>query len=360
MTELFDPIDAGDLHLRNRVTIGAMTRQRAGEDGVPNDLLVEYYSQRASAGLVVTEGTFPSFRSRGYMGAAGIADDEQAAGWRRVADAVHARGGTLVMQVMHAGRMAHPAVARGQEPEAPSAVAAGVMVHTPEGKADAPVPHALTTEDLARVRDEFVAAARRAVDAGVDGVELHGANGYLLHEFLSPVSNTRTDEYGGSPRNRARFVVEVVRAVAAAIGAGRVGLRISPEHNIQGVLELDRTDVLATYDALLDGLRGLGTAYLSVLHADIDGDLVRHLRENYDGGAFLLNSGFSNVTDHEQARHIVADGLADAVTVGRAFIANPDLVERWRDSLGENVPDMTTFYIGGARGYTDYAFAGTH
>ncbi|SDB95158.1 2,4-dienoyl-CoA reductase [Raineyella antarctica] len=357
MTELFDPIDAGDLHLRNRVTIGAMTRQRAAEDGVPNDLLVEYYAQRASAGLVVTEGTFPSFRSRGFMGAAGIADQQQADGWRRVADAVHARGGTLVIQVMHAGRMAHPGLTRGEQPEAPSAIAAGVPVRTPEGKADAPVPHALDAEDLMRVRDEFVTAARRAIDAGVDGVELHGANGYLLHEFLSPASNTRTDQYGGSPENRARFVVEVMRAVAAEISAGRVGLRISPEHNIQGVLEQDRTDVLATYDALLAGLRGLGTAYLSVLHKDIDGDLVRHLREGYDGGAFLLNSGFSAVTDNEQARHIVEDGLADAVTVGRAFIANPDLVERWHDSLAENVPDMATFYLGGAHGYTDYAVA---
>lgn len=360
MTDLFEPVVAGDLRLANRVTMAALTRQRAGEDGVPTAMMAEYYAQRASAGLVVTEGTFPSFRSRGFMGGAGIANEEQAAGWRTVADAVHARGGTLVMQVMHAGRTSHSTLTRGTQPEAPSAVPAGVQVRTPEGRVDGPVPYALVAQDLHRVREEFVTAARRAVEAGLDGVELHGANGYLLHQFLSPVSNTRTDEYGGSPEKRARFVVEVVQAVAAEIGAARVGLRISPEHNVQGVLELDRADVLATYDALLAGLAGLGTAYLSVLHKDIDGDLVRHLREGYDGGAFLLNSGSSTVTDQQQARHIVEDDLADAVTVGRAFIANPDLVERWRDGLGENVPDIRTFYDGGERGYTDYAFATAH
>ena len=358
MPSLFDPLTVGAFELPNRVAKAPLTRQRSDEDGVPKDLNAQYYAQRASAGLVVTEGTFPSIRSRGFMGQAGIATGEQAAGWERVADAVHERGGTLFMQVMHAGRVSHPGLTRGAAPEAPSAVAPGQLIHLPGGKEEIPVPHALDATELPRVRDEFVAAARRAVDAGVDGVELHGANGYLLHEFLAPSSNRRTDGYGGSPENRARFVIDVVRAVAREIGADRVGLRISPEHNVQGVLENDREDVLATYRALLDGIRDLGLAYLSVLHRDVAGDLVRELREWF-GGTFYLNSGFRAFTELPDAAAIMAERLADGVMVGRELIANPDLVERWRDGLELNTPDSHTFYKGGATGYVDYPFAQT-
>lgn len=356
MTSLFDPLTVGAFELPNRVAMAPLTRQRSDEDGVPKDLNAQYYAQRASAGLVVTEGTFPSIRSRGFMGQAGIATAEQAAGWARVADAVHERGGTLFMQVMHAGRVSHPALTRGAQPEAPSALAPGQLIHLPGGKGEIPTPHALEATELPRVRDEFVAAARRAVDAGVDGVELHGANGYLLHEFLAPSSNRRSDEYGGSPENRARFVIEVVRAVVAEIGAERVGLRISPEHDVQGVLETDHDDVRATYHALLAGIRGLGLAYLSVLHRDVAGGFVRELREWF-GGVFYLNSGFATVTGLPDAAAIVEDDLADGVMVGRELIANPDLVERWRDGLELNTPDNHTFYQGGAAGYVDYPFA---
>lgn len=362
MTSLFAPLTAGDLHLDNRITMAPLTRQRAGEDGIPSDLHVDYYSQRASAGLVVTEGTFPAFSCRAFPGQAGIADEAQAAGWARVAEAVHAAGGTLVMQIMHGGRTSHPDLLRGGEPEAPSAIGTGGPVRGFSGKLDGVVPRALGTEEIPRIIDEFVVAARRAVDAGVDGVEIHGANGYLLHEFTTASSNHRTDGYGGSPENRARLTVEVVRAVAAEIGAGRTGLRISPEHGVQGATEDDRADVLATYGALLDGIAGIGgtdgtgIAYLSVLHADIDGDLVADLRSRF-GGAFLLNSGFGHVTDLAEARHIVEDDRADAAVVGRELIANPDLVRRWRDGLELNTPDPSTFYVGGAHGYTDYAFA---
>jgi N-ethylmaleimide reductase len=356
MTSLFDPLSAGDLHLDNRVTMAPLTRQRAGEDGVPTTLHADYYSQRASAGLVVTEGTFPAFSCRAFPGQAGIADGEQAAGWARVAEAVHAAGGTLVMQIMHGGRTSHPDLLRGGEPEAPSAIGTGGPVRGFSGKLDGVVPRALGTDEIPRIIDEFVAAARRAVDAGVDGVEIHGANGYLLHEFTAASSNHRTDGYGGSPENRARLTVEVVRAVAAEIGAGRTGLRISPEHGVQGAAEDDRADVLATYGALLDGIAETGIAYLSVLHADVDGDLVAGLRGRF-GGAFLLNSGFGHVTDLAEAQHIVEDDRADAVVVGRELIANPDLVRRWREGLPLNEPDQSTFYVSGAHGYTDYPFA---
>lgn len=355
MTSLFDPLDAGALHLDNRVTMAALTRQRAAEDGVPTDLHATYYSQRASAGLVVTEGTFPAFGNRAFPGQAGIANEEQAAGWAHVADEVHAAGGTLVMQIMHGGRTSHPDLLRGGEPEAPSAIGTGGPVRGFSGKLDGVVPRELGLEEIPRIISEFVAGARRAVDAGVDGVEIHGANGYLLHEFTAASSNHRTDAYGGSPENRARLTVEVVRAVAEEIGAERTALRISPEHGVQGVPEDDRADVLATYDALIDGLPEI--AYLSVLHADIDGDLVAHLRERF-GGTFLLNSGFGRVTELPEARHIVEDDLADAVVVGRELIANPDLVRRWKEGLELNTPDQPTFYLGGERGYTDYAFVG--
>ena len=355
MTSLFDPLNLGALRLDNRVIMSALTRQRAGEDGVPTDLHVEYYRQRASAGLVVSEGVFPAFSCRSFPGQAGIADADHAAGWAKVAEAVH-DGGRLFLQVMHGGRMCHPDLLRGAEPEAPSAIDPGVPVRGFSGKLEGSVPRALETEELPRVVRWFAEAARRAVDAGVDGVEIHGANGYLLHEFAAASSNERTDAYGGSPENRARLTVEVVRAVAEEIGAERTALRISPEHGVQGVLEPDRQDVLATYGAVLDGLADLDLAYLSVLHRDVDGDLVAALRERF-GGTFLLNSGFASPTDLAEARHIVEDGLADAAVVGRALIANPDLVRRWREGLELNEPDPSTFYVGGARGYTDYPTA---
>jgi N-ethylmaleimide reductase len=266
---------------------------------------------------------------------------------------VHAAGGTIVMQVMNGGRVSHPDINGADRIVAPSAIAIDGEVHVPGGKKPFPVPHALTREELATVRDEFVAASARAVRAGLDGVELHLANGYLLHQFLSPSSNVRTDEYGGSSENRVRFPLEVIRAVADEIGAGRVAIRISPEHNIQGVLETDRDDVRATYGALVDALAPLSLAYLSVLHADPTGELVQELRARF-GGGFMVNSGFGRTTERAEALALIEGAHADVVAVGRALIANPDLVERWRDGQPENPIDAQTFYSGGARGYTDY------
>jgi N-ethylmaleimide reductase len=351
--DLFSPVTLGDLELANRVVMAPLTRMRSGASGVPGDLVVEHYRQRAGVGLIVTEGTYPSLESQAFDGQPGLVTDEQVAGWRRVAEAVHARGGRIVVQVMHGGRVTHPDVNGGRRVVAPSAIAIDGEAHTARGKQPYPVPHALTVEEARAVVRDFVSAARRAIDAGLDGVEIHGANGYLLHEFLAPSSNVRTDEYGGSPENRARFVAQVVTAMAAAIGPGRVGLRISPEHGIQGALEPDRADVLATYGALLDQLRPLGLAYLSVLHREPAGELVQELRRRF-GGPLMANSGFGTVTTRDEAVALIEAAHADAVAVGRAVIANPDLVERWAGEHPENEPQPHLFYSSGAEGYTDY------
>jgi 2,4-dienoyl-CoA reductase-like NADH-dependent reductase (Old Yellow Enzyme family) len=215
------------------------------------------------------------------------------------------------------------------------------------------VPHALTTEEAQETLADIVAAAKRAVDAGLDGVEIHSANGYLLHEFLSPNTNERTDQYGGSPENRARFVIEVATAVAEAIGAGKVGIRISPMHHVQGMHEVDEADVRATYGYLVDQLRPLGLAYISVLHSDPACELVQELRRRFDG-PLVANSGFGIVTTREEAVQLIDAAHADAVAVGRPVIANPDLVERWAGQHPENEPNAATFYGTGPAGYTDY------
>ncbi|MGY2083602.1 alkene reductase [Blastococcus sp. SYSU DS0539] len=351
--DLFSPVRLGELELANRVVMAPLTRMRSGRAGIPRDIVVEHYAQRAGVGLIITEGTFPNDESRAFAGQPGIVTDEQVEGWRQVADAVHARGGRLVMQVMHGGRVSHPELT-GTRVVAPSALAIRGEVHVGGGVKKAfPVPHALTTEEARATIADFVAASERAVAAGLDGVELHAANGYLLHEFLSPASNQRDDVYGGSPENRARFVVEVATAVAAAIGAGRVGIRISPEHNIQDALETDRADVLATYGALMDGLRPLGLAYLSVLHVEPAGDLVQELRRRF-GGPLIANSGFGTVTTRAEALALIDESHAEAVAVGRPVLANPDLVERWQGEHPENEPDPLTFYAPGPEGYIDY------
>jgi N-ethylmaleimide reductase len=350
---LFSPLAVGDLELPNRVVMAPLTRLRSGDEGIPGELVAEHYAQRAGLGMIITEGTYPSPESRAYPGQPGIVTDAQQEGWRAVADAVHAQGGRIVMQLMNAGRVSHTDITGTDRIVAPSAIAIVGDVRTPGGKTAYPVPHALTTAELADVRAEFVAAARRAIDAGMDGVEVHGANGYLLHEFLSPAANQRTDAYGGSPEARARFVVEVATAVAEAVGAGRVGIRISPAHNIQDIAETDADDVRATYTALVDALAPLGLAYLSVLHADPAGDLVQTLRARF-GGVFIANSGFGRLTTRDEAMQFVSDGSADAVAVGRLAIANPDLVARWEGGHPENEPNPATFYGAGAEGYTDY------
>ncbi|MEN8705162.1 MAG: alkene reductase [Nocardioides marinisabuli] len=351
MPSLFEPLTAGALTMPNRLVMAPLTRNRA-TGTVPGDLQVEYYAQRASAGLIITEGSQPTAEGQGYPNTPGFHSPEQLAGWRRVADAVHERGGRIVAQLMHAGRIAHPDNTGGQEVVAPSAIAAPGEMFTATGAKPHPTPRALTTEEVPDVVQGIARAARNAVEAGLDGVEVHAANGYLIHQFLAPGSNTRDDRYGGSPENRARFAVEVTRAVAEAVGPERVGIRISPAHNIQGATEEDAADVRATYTHLVEQLAPLGLAYLSIL-ADPRLDLVQDLRSAF-GGVVLANDGFGEVTTAESAQEILDKDLADAVAVGRLFIANPDLPRRWAEGAGLNEPDAATFYGGGAEGYTDY------
>lgn len=350
---LYDPAVFGALPLSNRVVMAPLTRTRADDDGVPTDTMVEYYRQRAGQGLIISEGTWPAAEGKSYPGQPGIVTPAQITGWRRVADAVHEAGGTIVMQLMHGGRISHPEISGEDRVVGPSALAAPGQTRTPSGKADLPVAHALTLDEIPQVVEQFVQAARNAIEAGFDGVEVHGANGYLVHEFLSPVSNVREDAYGGSPENRARFAIEVTRAVAAAVGADRTGIRLSPEHGIQGVIEDDAADVRATYTAVANGLAALGLAFVDVLHVDPRGELVQSIRAAAKA-PLILNSGFSTPTTREEAEELVEEGWADAVAAGRPVIANPDLVERWRTRAALNDPRPELFYGSTAEGYTDY------
>jgi N-ethylmaleimide reductase len=267
-----------------------------------------------------------------------------------VAERVHERGGLVVAQLMHAGRVAHPDNKNGHETVAPSAIAAPGEIVTAAGPRPHPVPRALGASELPGVVDEFARAARAARAAELDGVELHAANGYLLQQFLSPATNRRTDGYGGSSAARARFVVEVVHAVSDAIGADRVGIKISPG---AGVLGADEPDPAATYHALVGAIAPLGLAYLHITAGNTVRPLARDLRARF-GGPVILNTGFDAVTDDATARRIVAAGEADLVAVGRPFLANPDLVDRWRHDVPLNHADQATFYGGDERGYTDY------
>ena len=348
MTDLFARYALGELSLANRFVMAPLTRNRAGVGEAPTELAAEYYGQRAGAGLIVSEGTQPSAVGQGYPHTPGLHTDEQVAGWRLVADAVHDRGGKIVAQLMHAGRIGHRDIT-GIQPVAPSAISAAGEVYTEGGMKPFEAPRALRTDELPGVVAEFVDAARRAVAAGLDGVELHSANGYLLQQFLADGSNTRTDAYGGSPEARARFVIEVATAVADAIGGSRVGIRISPAGTFNDISE---TETSATYAALLDGLAPLGLLYLHVIEGP-DTDFHVALRKQWQG-PFILNTGFTGPSDLATAQRIVDSGEADLFCFGRAFIANPDLVERFKTGAELNEPDSDTFYAGGAKGYIDY------
>ena len=348
MPDLFAPFQLGSLELTNRLVMAPLTRNRAGAGEAPTELAVQYYAQRASAGLIISEGTQPSAVGQGYPHTPGLHTDDQVAGWKLVADAVHARGGKIVAQVMHSGRISHEAIT-GMVPVAPSAITPAGEVYTEQGMKDFEEPRALTTAELPGVVAEFVDAARRAMRAGLDGVELHAANGYLLQQFLADGSNTRTDGYGGSPAHRARFVVEVATAVADAIGPQKVGIRISPGSSFNGITE---TETEETYAALLDGLNPLGLMYLHILEGP-DTDFREQLRKQWNG-TVILNTGFTGSSDLAIAREAIDSGAADLFSIGRGFLANPDLVERLRTGADLNEPDMATFYSGGAKGYTDY------
>jgi N-ethylmaleimide reductase len=348
---LFEPWRLGGIELANRVVMAPMTRNRADVAGVLPDSAATYYAQRAGAGLIVTEGTQPSAAAQGYPGTPGVHDDAQEAAWKRVADAVHAAGGRIFCQLMHTGRICHqsliPADARVV---APSAVRARLEVARADGvMVAAPEPEALTADGIAQIVEDFAAAAARAVRAGMDGVELHGANGYLLHQFLSPGTNQRTDRYGGSPEGRARFVVEVTAAVADRIGADRVGLRISPGGLFNDMQDKGNED---TYLALAAELAEVRPAYLHTLRRR-SSPLHEQLRRTWPT-TYVLNTGYLGTSELEDVAPLVASGDADLVSVGRLFISNPDLVRRWQHGLPRAPWDESTFYTPGDRGYTDY------
>jgi len=351
---LFTPVRLGRLRLPNRIVMAPLTRRRAHDDGTPSDLMVHHYADRATVGLIIAEGTFLSHRSRTYPNQPGIATDAHVAGWRRVTDAVHEAGGRIVLQLMHGGRVCTLPDAGERGIVAPSAIPVPGERRLPGGGvAPHATPRALRTDEMGDVVAEFVDAARRAIAAGFDGVELHAANGYLLQEFLAASTNRRDDAYGGSPANRARLVVEVTRAVADVVGADRTAVRLSPGETRQGLEEHDSPDVRATYAALTSGIAGLGLAYLHVLSAHPEGELAQGIRRDF-GGPLVINSGFEVVTTRADAERFLAEGLGDAVAVGRPILANPDLVRRWREGRALNAPDPATFYTPGAAGYNDY------
>lgn len=352
MSLAFEPIRVGQWDLPQRFVMAPLTRNRAGEGMAPTELNARYYAQRAGAGLIVSEGTQPSLVGQGYLNSPGIHSKAQIEGWRTVADAVHERGGRIVVQLMHVGRIAAAVNKQGAQTVAPSAIQAPGKMITAEGPVDHDVPREIATDELPSVLNEYVQAARNAIEAGLDGVEVHAANGYLLHQFLSPNSNERTDEYGGSSQGRARFVVEVIAAVADAIGADRVGVRVSPGHQFNGVVEDDSADMASTYGTLVDQISDLGLAYLSVL-ADPASELFADLSRRF-GGSVIANNGFGEVTTLNSVEATLESGRASVVAVGRPYLANPDLEVRWAAGADLNEPNMDTFYGGGAEGYTDY------
>ncbi|CAG2141377.1 alkene reductase [Cupriavidus numazuensis] len=353
---LFSPTRIGAIDVRNRIAMAPLTRSRAGMDGVQTPLAADYYGQRASAGLIIAEATNISRQGRGYAYTPGLYTDAHVDAWAPVTAAVHAAGGRIVVQLWHVGRMSHTSLQEGgAAPVAPSAIQAGGNVFTEAGNVPPSMPRALTTEEIAGILEDYRQAARRAKDAGFDGVEVHAANGYLLEQFLRDSTNFRDDQYGGSIENRARFPLEVVEAVAGVWGADRVGLRLSPLSTAIGDTPLDSTP-METHGYLARRLGEMGLAYLHVvegqLHAGNGAELldVQALREAF-GGAYIANNGY----DRARALSATASGHADMIAFGKPFIGNPDLVERLRLETPLFEAPAATFFGGGAEGYTEFA-----
>ena len=352
MTEaLFQPLTAGALTLPNRILLAPLTRSRADAGHVPNDLMAQYYAQRAEGGLLITEATIAMEGCSSFLGRdPGIYNDEQVAGWRKTTDAVHAAGGQIVVQIWHGGRACHPIFNNGVQPVAPSAIAIEDEVHTPEGKKPYTVPRELSDDEIPAIVAGFKKAAENAKAAGFDGVEVHGANGYLLDEFLRDGANKRTGAYGGSIENRARLLLEVLQATIDVWGSDRVGLRISPLNSYNSMKD---SDPIALVTWLAKRLNDFNLAYLHLMRADFfqqqTGDVVTPVREHYKG-RLIVNMGY----DANEAGEAIRNGVADAVSFGTSFLANPDLPTRIKRNAPLNAPDPSTFYGGDAKGYTDY------
>ncbi|MEV7144052.1 alkene reductase [Streptomyces tauricus] len=352
---LLAPARLGSHELANRLVIAPMTRNRAESDGTPTPLMAEYYAQRATAGAIIAEASTPNAVGRTYPNITALHTDSHTAGWRQVTKAVQdAGGGPMFLQLQHGGRVGHPDNS-GLTPLAPSPIPLPETIHTPTGRQEAVVPREMTADDIRRTVRDFADAARRAVDAGFAGVEVHSANGYLLHQFLAPDTNHRTDAYGGSVDRRIRFTTEVVDAVADAIGAERTGLRVSPGNTVNGITETDADDL---YPALLTANADKGLAYLHIAFADPGRPLFARLREIWTGtliaNPVLPPDRIPADGGRRAAERLLAAG-ADLIALGRPFLANPDLVERIRTGAPVNpVRAEYAMYTGGATGYTDY------
>jgi N-ethylmaleimide reductase len=345
---IFLPYELGDLNLTNRLVMAPMTRSRAVDGNVPHPMAATYYLQRASAGLIVTEATQVSPQGVGYVRTPGIHSAEQIAEWKKATEAVHDGGGKIFLQLWHVGRISHPDFHGGALPVAPSAIAAEGTVFTAQGPKPMVTPHALETSELPGIVAQFRAGAENARKAGFDGVEIHGANGYLLDQFTRDGANKRTDAYGGSVENRARLPLEVVDAVVGVWGPGRVGYRVSPNSAFNSMSD---SDPARTFSHLTEELNRRRIGYLHAVDPVADGAkrLSPQLRRLFDG-TYIVNGGF----DLAAANAAIASGEADLVAVGVPFLANPDLPERWKQGAALNAPNQATFYAGEANGYVDY------
>lgn len=354
MTKLFEPTRIGDIELANRVVMAPLTRSRADEaagDIPGSEMNIEYYRQRSGAGLIISEGTQVSPIGKGYMATPGIYSDAQVEGWKPITRAVHEAGSKIVAQIWHVGRVSHPELTGG-DTVAPSAVKPNVVAYTRKGKVDVPEPRALTVEEIKQVVAEYRRGAANAIRAGFDGIEIHGANGYLVDQFLRDGVNKRTDEYGGSIENRARFALEVVDACVAEIGAGRVGIRLSP---VTPSNDITDSNPQAVFGYLVEELNKRGIAFIHFVEGatggsrDVPGFDFASARKTFKG-AYIANNGY----DREMAIEAVESGHADAVAFGRLYIANPDLMQRLKQNAPLNVPNPRTFYTPGPAGYIDY------
>ncbi len=354
-TSLFSPVRFGPYQLANRIVMAPLTRSRAGAGDVPRAMTAAYYAQRADAGLIIAEATQISPQGKGYAWTPGIYSDAQVTGWKAVTDAVHAKGGRMVLQLWHVGRISHPDLQPGgQLPVAPSAIApAGIEAFTETGMKPIPTPRALETDELPGIVADYRKAAANALAAGFDGVEVHAANGYLLDQFLRDGTNTRTDAYGGSIENRVRLAVEATEAVVGVWGGDRVGLRIGPVSTRNDIADSNPEPLFLH---LVDRLNALKLGYLHVIEGitggprEVEGAFDLSVLRKRFNGLYMVNNGY----DRTLAMTAIASGAADLVAFGRPFISNPDLVERLRRGAALNAPDMATFYGGGEKGYLDY------
>jgi len=351
MPSLFTPLTVGPLTLPNRILMAPLTRCRAGEEHLPNDLMAEYYAQRASAGLIIAEATMVMERNSSFWMEPGIYSDEQVAGWRKTTEAVHAKGGRIFLQLWHGGRACHPLLNHGAQPVAPSAIPiTGDEVHTPQGKQPYVTPRELRDDEIPGIIAGFRKAAENAKAAGFDGVEIHGANGYLLDEFLRDGSNKRTGPYGGPLENRARLLLEVTAAASDVWGSDRVGVRISPLNSYNSMVDSDPVGLSVH---LAKKFNEMNLAYLHVMRADLlrqqRGDVLTPVREHYQG-VLITNMGYTG----REAEEAIAAGKVDAVAFGVPFLANPDLPARIQAGAPLNQANPATFYVPGPAGYTDY------